>query len=229
MSSIGKGPGKSFDRAPSTRNPNKISNLPSLENINQRFAENIQEIENLFRIECSDQNIIQDIHRSQLVFLYSSLDHYMHEIIAYGLVMSFFGYWKLPYYNLPKVDLMKIKELCDYEPKSSACVKTVKQIIENAMQYETMMKLEIILSSLEKIGIDRRLLAKIEDDQRFDDGLKVALKRRNLIVHQADRKTPASIRNTIDRESVEGDLELFKNLQQKIHSIVKIQDEEEKS
>lgn len=223
MSSIGLGP-KELTRSESKIKPKKIPNLPNLDNIEKRFVESIDEIKNLFSVKGYSDSVIQDIHRSQLVFLYSTLDNYMHEIISYGILMIFFNYWDpTTAYNLQKVNMENVQRVCNVEKNNMAdFVKEVKVMISNAMQYETMMRHDAIVNSLRGIGIPENDLSALDVDD-IKEGLKSAFRRRNQIVHQSDRNTPSAFKRADfdDEKIVEKDIELVEKLQRLIHGIVK--------
>ncbi|MGN1164698.1 MAG: hypothetical protein ACI4S4_07850, partial [Candidatus Ornithospirochaeta sp.] len=111
---------------------------------------------------------------------------------------------------------------CSHEDKKSAeFVQDVKNMIFASMQYETMMKLDSIISSLRWIGIPDNILSTIESEE-MKSGMNDACHRRNQIVHQSDRKSPSSqIRSSLDKSMVEKDIKLIENLQETIHGLVK--------
>ena len=84
--------------------PRKESSRPKqikifeIEDIEKHFSENIESIENSFLIANAliEEGYIEeakDIWRSQIVFLDSAFDFYMHEITKLGIVSMFNGNW----------------------------------------------------------------------------------------------------------------------------------------
>lgn len=71
-----------------------------LQPILDRFNANIDDIRNHFQtaddllaLQPPKQTAAEDIWRSQIVFLDSALDFYIHEIVKYGIVKMFNGDW----------------------------------------------------------------------------------------------------------------------------------------
>ncbi len=88
-------PKENLSKATGTRNPNRLKGLPKLENIESHFNRNFLEIRTLSNIlDNLNPEAKEEIRRAQLVFLMSALDSYMHEIVAYGYIMMFYGYWR---------------------------------------------------------------------------------------------------------------------------------------
>lgn len=65
------------------------------DSIMNRFNENIEDVVAKFYIADSitDENQKKEIWRSQIVFLESSLDFYLHEVIKFGFIKMFNGEW----------------------------------------------------------------------------------------------------------------------------------------
>ncbi|MGN0483508.1 MAG: HEPN domain-containing protein [Lachnospiraceae bacterium] len=151
----------------------------------------------------------KDILRSQIVFLDSAFDFFMHEITKYGMVQMFHGNWeKTPKYNNFTVRLGDISDV----------LKNVEQenwfldIVNNSYAEDTFMSSEAVTGQLNLIGVEWQEVANmafyekgstIPTNQKFKQTLNALFKRRNQIAHQADCLHETAKKIDIDRETVE--------------------------
>ncbi len=173
-----------------TKSPSAQKGLPSLISIQHIFERNISEVENLSNaLYLADKDIQEDILRAQVVFLCSTVDSYMHDIIAYGYIMMFYGEWSTESdFNRQRVKLSDFKEAYDnFTGRGSKDVQVIiKKSIVESIQYDTMMRFDAIKDSLAGIGIDSNRLDYLKEPYRNSIDSLVNL--RNLIVHRSGRK-----------------------------------------
>lgn len=185
-----------------------------LNEIFDQFNENIESIKDKFNtadklLEGNDNEIYNDILRSQIVFLDSALDYYMHCITKYGMNKMFRCEWKkTDKYNNFLVPLIKV----EYVIKNTEDATWFIELVNNTYAKETFMEANSIKSQLSLIGINFSDIAKdvcFEESnmQKQLDKLKSLLNslfyRRNAIAHQSDRLHEDGRKKEITKEDVE--------------------------
>lgn len=224
---------KDFTLSPSpegVRNSN-VFNIPNrdFEEINRHFTESIAEIRNQFNmaiaLKDSNPDAFQSILRSQIVFLSSAFDFYMHELTIYGIVNIFNGYWsntdKYNNINVP----MKVFEKSLKNPEQ---IDSFKNFINNLYNQQSLTSEEAFKNQCNIIGISQ---CKIADEAFYEigsniktiDSLKNAIKdlykRRNLIAHQFDRSFLSGNKFEINQDIVET---YINNIERIVKAIIKI-------
>lgn len=216
-----------------TREKNK-SILPQVdcEKIIHQFRNNIKNISNKFEmynnLVNSDLNDeAEDILRSQIVFIFSSLDFYMHEIIKYVIIKMFSGERPktVKYKNfIVSIDTL---ERAIREPENIDWL-TEEIIIRHGRK--TFMSSKEIKLQIELISKIKSPYKKIADnmsikEKELDDKIKTMYTRRNNIVHQSDRDPATNILNKINVEYVRECLKLINEVVENIHKIIVENDE----
>lgn len=189
----------------------------SLGEIKHHFEENISYVERQFDVanallERGAKEAAEDIWRSQIAFLDSAFDFFMHEITKYGLWHIFIGDWdKTPKYNNIKVkmDIISIA----IEEGVSENMEWFKNFVNEEYAATPMMGFDIVKDQINLIGLN---LQSIADEAFYDkfsrEKTKLKLRRRldelyrrrNMIVHQSDRLNANAKRNEMCRDDVEG-------------------------
>lgn len=224
---------KDFSLLPSpegVRNTNVFS-IPNrdFEEINKHFTESITEIRNQFTIAInlkdSSPDTYQSILRSQIVFLSSAFDFYMHELTIYGIINIFNGYWatteKYNNINVP----MKI---FDKSLKNPERIDSFKDFVNNLYNQQSLTSFDAFKNQCNIIGIK---LSKIADEAFYEagssiktiDSLKNAIKdlykRRNLIAHQFDRNFLSADKLEIKQDMVET---FINNIELIVNAIIRV-------
>lgn len=196
--------------------------------IKTHFDESIQTIVNQFSL--ADELVSQgkeehakDIWRSQIVFLDSAFDFYIHELSKYGILKMFSGEWAKTdkYKNLTLT--MDVVEQGIHNTENS---DWLVNFLDRTLGRDTYMGYEPVKAQLNLVGI------KIQDvaDGAFHvqgstDPTKEKLQRqlnrlffrRNRIAHQADRESKNAQRADISKQEVEEFLEDVKKIVSAIH------------
>lgn len=186
----------------------------SLEEIKMHFDDNIDSVRSKFSIAEALENSgktedAEDMFRTQLVFLESALDYYMHEITQYGLLKIFEGEWKPTerYQNI----LLRM-ETVEKALNSRETVDWFVQFVNNAYRTTAMMSWDAMKDQLNLIGID---IQRTSDEAFYAAGsaektrekmkrrISELFKRRNLIAHQSDRLHQNAEKQNIHKETVE--------------------------
>lgn len=162
--------------------------------IKNRFDENIEDVKAKFSIADSIEleNQKKEIWRSQIVFLESSLDFYLHEVIKFGFIKMFNKEWdETEKFKDFSVSLGFAIELAKH-PENA---ETLLDEIDKENHKLCFMHFDNITRNLKLIGI------KISFPDK--DIINEIYKRRNQIAHQTDRNPPETEKQDITKELVE--------------------------
>ena len=203
-------------RSEEVRDKNPIATVVEfdLAEIKRHFDKNLESIRNQFIIaetlktegkigEC------ETIWRSQIVFLESALDYYIHEISKYGMLNIFSGHWvKTEKYNNFQVPMKYVDQGLN-NPESSEWLLTYLNErfgTEVYLSYEAMKKqLNLLGLSFDSVMAQAFPKPSIPEES-YRDGKTIVrelFERRNQIAHQSDRKHADASPNPINREYVE--------------------------
>ena len=172
-----------------------------LQPILDRFKDNIVDIRSHFSVAADllnskppKQNAAEDIWRSQIVFLDSAFDFYIHEIVKYGIIKMFNGDWTETngYKNL-KVHLSFAVDLAQNPNSTSKLLDEIDEI----NRYSCFMGAKKLSEQLKFIDVNCRLLNS--EEKLFND----LFNRRNQIAHQSDRMHGQTQKNAITKNYVE--------------------------
>ncbi len=185
-----------------------------LAQIKERFDQNLASISKQFDIaevmrtegkveEC------ETIWRSQVVFLESALDFYIHEVSKYGMLNIFSGNWgKTEKYNNYQVPLKYVEEGFKH-PESK---NWLLQYLNERFSTEVYLSSESMKNQLNLLGLffetvmEKAFPKPSTPVATYREGKKVVkelFERRNQIAHQTDRKHNDAVPNTISKEYVE--------------------------
>lgn len=207
-----------------------------LDSIMQYFNENIVSIKDKFvvanMIFQEDEDASRDIWRSQIVFLESALDYYMHCITKYGMNKMFKGEWgKTEKYNNFMVPLRKVEHaMKNIEDTTWFC-----ELVNDVYANDTFMEANSIKNQLNLIGIDIQKVARAAFYDRGStekplDKLKriinTLFSRRNLIAHQSDRFHENGEKQDIDGNEVQRYIDDVIKIVTSIHEEIKKKNEE---
>lgn len=212
---MGKTPPDIRPRQQNTRNKKVIKIPTDLSKIQDDFDINIKNVENKFTLtdDLKNENLssAKDIWRSQIVFLDSTLDFYIHEITKYGMSKIINDEWKTtPNFNRYKVSMKFVKTIINSPENLSLFLKEIDKI----NQRSCFMNSKNIMQQLMLIGVS--VSSFTEDEVKTIDYL---YKRRNEIAHQADCTNGK--KNSITEADVKNFIDCVKKLQNKIQEAVK--------
>ena len=180
------------------RDKNKLPKIPAdYTQISKHFYDNINDVKSKFKIaealEGTNREQAKEIWRSQIVFLESSLDFYIHEVIKFGIIKMFNGEWtRTDQFNEIKVSLKFAIGIAE-SPETE--VSLLKEEIDTLNQRQCFMGYANIKKQLEVIGISV--------DSSKKTILNDVYKRRNQIAHQSDRLPDNPTKQDISKDLVE--------------------------
>lgn len=202
----------------------------SLDEIKMHFDENMGYIEQQYEVArmLIDDGKFEDgenIWRSQIVFLDSALDFYLHEITTFGLWKIFKGDWnKTARYNNLKVKMpFLVKAIENIDDQS-----WFNDYVKNEFSRVPMMSYEVVKDQMNLLGIsvsevaDKSFYCRGAEEKTVDKlkrRINELYSRRNLIAHQSDRKADNAEREKITRAEVETFVEDIKKIVYAIHSV----------
>lgn len=191
-----------------TRNIEKTIEF-DLQDIESHFNGSISLIKNNFEIT---ENLMKqkqaekakDVYRSQVVFVVSALDYFLHEITKYGLYKIFKGDWeKNEKYKKFKVTMNEVENVINV-PDSKLWFY---EYVNNFFSTVVMISPESIKEQLNLTGIGYENVCKKMyltknccDD--FKNEFQTIYDRRNKIAHQNDYSHKSYQRNDIDKAYV---------------------------
>lgn len=184
--------------------------------IRRHFQENISDVENKFVLasalrEEGKLEEAKDIWRTQIVFLESAFDFYMHEIVKLGIVSIFNSEWgdesrTEKYKNLPfSMDHLE-RALSDEEGDT-----WLKDWTNEKYSSVTLMAYKNFRDICNLLGLNIKNIANVFYEQgdkvNTIDKLKQFMEdlynRRNQIAHQSDRKMEDATREDIEESDVQ--------------------------
>ena len=201
-------------RQQDTRNKKVIKISTDLSKIQDDFDINIKNVENKFALTDALKNgnlsSAEDIWRSQIVFLDSTLDFYIHEITKYGMSKIINDEWETTYdFKKYKVSMEFAKTIINSPENLSLFLEEIDKINQRLC----FMYSENIKQQLKLIGVS---VSFNNDEVATINNL---YKRRNEIAHQADCTN--GTKNSITEADVKNFIDCVKKLQNKIQEAVK--------
>ncbi|EMT46231.1 HEPN domain-containing protein [Anoxybacillus flavithermus] len=194
--------------------------------IMNQFQYNIQSIREKFAIydelfENGKKQHAEDVLRSQIVFLMSALDFYMHEIVRYRLLKMFSGeIRKTESYKTFIVSLQTVEEAL----KNPETIDWLSEEIILRHSHKTFMASKAIkevlsLISREKIFAQacQALQTEHTTATKYMDDI---YRRRNEIAHQADRPHNEEKQHRICKEEVEQYIDFIEKFVQHVHRLL---------
>jgi hypothetical protein len=227
---------RNLEITPRIENSREKQEIPSLhiqplQEILERFNDNITCIKNRFSvIDClpgdEDQKtqMCEDVYRSQIVFVESALDYYMHELSIYAMIQMYNSTWKKTgaYENL-KIPISTVAEAIKNPENSS----WVEEHIIGHHSIKTYMAAQLIkgnLSLLDKGLFDevakKLYVSESKPSEKLSNVLDSYFQRRNYIAHQSDRDLATIDRHSINHEYVEKTIDEISNFINTLHQCI---------
>lgn len=181
--------------------------------ITNRFTYNLSSIKAQFelveQLKAEGNRQYKDILRSQIVFLDSALDFFMHEVTKYGMIQIFQGVWaKTERYDNFSIRLGEISDVLRNPEQENWFL----DIVNDSYAEDTFMSADSVIGQLNLIGVKWQSIADrafyeqgstIPTKDKFKSTLNTLFRRRNQIAHQADCLHETGAKIDIERETVE--------------------------
>ena len=191
------------------------------EDVKKHFDENLSDIEEKFALadrerSNGDLKSAQEIWRSQIVFLDSALDFYIHEVAKLGIVRIFNGDWdETEKYRKIKVSMDVVLKIADSHENADVLLGEIDEI----NQRNCFMEFKKLQETLHLIGLKANASKQKNIDELY--------KRRNQIVHQSDRLPNNPNKQDINENTVKDYIKVVKSLVEDIDSKLKAKDSSE--
>ena len=188
---------------------------PILDRFNSNIADirsHFQTSDDLLALQPPKQTAAEDIWRSQIVFLDSALDFYIHEIVKYGIIKMFNGDWtESNDYKKMKVRLGFAVDLAQNPNSASKLLEEIDEM----NKYSCFMGAKKLKEQLVFIDVNYSLL---NSEKNLLNDL---YNRRNQIAHQADRVHGQQQKQSITKNYVEDFINKVENfVVNKLHPII---------
>jgi len=227
-------------RVENTRESNQLPPVFefTLEQIKERFSQNIVSIETQFEtfnllIEQHKIDAAKNILRSQIVFLESALDFYIHEISKIAMKNMLEGHWKKSdQYRNFKVPMSCLEKALDDDETSDWFLEH----INSAYSESVFLGFEKFRDQINTLGIAcSSVLENAFSEQGHQEaciryGKKIIrdlYTRRNQIAHQSDREHRTAEIANIEEADVRISIENVKRIIEAIHIIALSKDTEQ--
>ena len=197
--------------------------------IKKHYDEAIAEIEKQFETatklaDSGDKNGCENIWRSQVVFVSSSLDFYLHEMSKCGFVSILNGKWdKTEKYNTFKIPMIEVEKLIKH-PESP---NEISEYIIERFSREVYLSYESMKDQLNMLGLpfnevmERAFPKPIDKTTEYREGKTIVRElydRRNQIAHQLDKNHYDGTREPITEDYVKQCINDVNAIVNSIHS-----------
>jgi hypothetical protein len=181
-------------RKEDSRKKRSVRLVVKIFDVRAHFNENIKDVEAKFglakREVKTDLHSAEEIWRSQVVFLESSLDFYIHEIVKYGFLKIFNGDWEETEqsrnFRLRFPLLMKM-----YKDAGNAA-QSLSDEIDEINRENCFLNFDNMQNNLKMVGL--------KVDGKYKPFVNELYGRRNKIAHQSDR-IPGSAEKCVIKET----------------------------
>lgn len=199
-----------------------------IDDIERHFNENISYIKSQYQtadalIKDGKTGEAADIWRSQIVFLDSAFDFYLHELVQFGILRIFHGEWlsKTEKYNNLVFSMKNIEEALANTDDDT----WLKNWVNGKFASDSLMSYSAFKDVCNLLGLDYN---KIADDSFYERGntektvdklkrrIDELFYRRNRIAHQMDRLRENAERQDITRDVVE---QFINDVEKIVHAV----------
>lgn len=207
--------------------PNRwdVRELRNLEKIEETWNEQFRILENSFENLLKNTNEQDYILRSQIAFLFSLFDLFLHEIVKFGLVNMFTGSWEKTNHYKKLVLSME-----DFEKGKSVQFSETWFLAVQDRNYNTssLCHYEKMCEHFGLMGISKKEIAdkafykqgsKIKTEEQLRETILLLNELRNFIVHQASLDVRTLNVIEISKEQV---TQLMENLNKIVHAILEV-------
>lgn len=232
--------GRNLDLMPRQEETRDKINLPSivkfpLIEIKTHFDENLQYIKSQFDIadelfQHEREEEAQKIWSSQIVFLESAFDFYLHEITKYGLSEMFAGNWdKTEKYSKLSVKMSIVDKALNEREDTDWFFEYVNGFYREL----TLVSYKSFKGQMKLLGINIQEIAdtvfyeresNIKTRTKLEKCLNILYRKRNIIAHQSGRRHSDAQREDITKDMVEQFIRDIEKIVQEIQELAKQKD-----
>lgn len=203
-----------------------------LSEIESHFDENLQYIKSQFDIadelfQSSKEEEAGKIWSSQIVFLESAFDFYLHEITQYRLSEMFLGNWdKTEKYNNLSVKMCIVDKALNAREDTDWFLEFVNGFYREL----TLVSYKSVKDQMNLLGLELQEIAdavfyemgsNIKTKDKLEKCLETLYYKRNIIAHQSGRRHSDAQREDVTKEMVEKHIEDIEKIVKKIQELAK--------
>lgn len=203
-----------------------------LNEIKEHFDENLQYIQSQFDIadelfQKGREEEARNIWSSQIVFLESAFDFYLHELTKFGLSEMFAGNWdKTKKYHNLSVRMSVVDKALNAREDSGWFLEFVNEFYREI----TLVSYESVKDQMNLLGLNLQKVADavfhernstIKTKDKLKRALEVLYRRRNMIAHQSGRRHSDAQKVEITKDMVEKFIEDIEKIVEEIHKLAK--------
>ncbi|MCF0224713.1 MAG: hypothetical protein HUK20_10625 [Fibrobacter sp.] len=183
--------------------------------VRSHFNENLKDVEEKFKLaqkeRATDSHSAEEIWRSQVVFLESALDFYVHEVVKYGFLKIFNGDWAETVKSRNfRVRFPLVMEM--YKDAENAA-QSLSDEIDEINRENCFLGFEHMQTNLKMVGLGV--------DSKYKEFITELYKRRNQIAHQSDRLPGSAAKLGISESDVKGYIKTVKEIVSSIDEQIK--------
>lgn len=195
----------------------------AIDEIEAHFRENIASVEYKFAVVAALREIdkpeeADDVLRTQIVFLESAFDFYLHEIVKLGIVCMFKGFRdKTDKYDKLMIEMHYLERALS----ESEDYSWLRDWINKEFSSKTLMSFDSFNDVCKLLGLN---IKNIADGSFYEEGsrestskklknfLSELYRKRNVIAHQSDRRLADAERQTVAEEYVRVSIQHIKDI-----------------
>ena len=203
-----------------------------LSEIDEHFDENLQYIESQFDIadelyQSGREDEARKIWSSQIVFLESTFDFYLHEITKYGLSEMFVGNWdKTEKYNNLSVKMSVVDKALNTREDTNWFLEFVNGFYKEL----TLVSYKSVKDQMNLLGLELQEVAdavfyergsSTKTKDKLEKCLETLYRKRNIIAHQSGRRHSDAQREEVTKEMVKKYIKDIEKIVKKIQEMAK--------
>ena len=210
---------KNIDLASRNENTREFQHVEiyDIKGINSHFDENMRIILYFFNVAETisnsknlDADYVNEIYRTQIMLIDSTLDFYFHEVVKLAILNIYNEIWEGNNNKFYNKLTFAIKDL-EFARSNPDDDEWLKEWVNKTFSTETMMSFSYFKDVCELIGLNISKVAKEnfckrgdsqKEKDKLEDFLDGLYRRRNLITHQTDRRLCDAERLSVSREEV---------------------------
>ena len=203
-----------------------------LNEIEEHFDENLQYIQSQFDIadelvQSAREEDARNIWSSQIVFLESAFDFYLHELSKFGLSEMFVGNWdKTEKYNNLSVRMSIVDKVLNAREDTEWFLEFVSEFYREL----TLVSYKSVKDQMNLLGLELQDIAdavfyevgsNIKTKDKLENCLEGLYNKRNIIAHQSGRRHSDAQREEVTKDMVEKYIKEIEKIVRKIQELAR--------
>lgn len=196
-------------RKEDSRRKRSVHLIVKIFDVRAHFNENLKDVEKKFNLaQNTDSHSAEEIWRSQVVFLESAFDFYVHEVVKYGFLKIFNGDWEET--KKSKNFRVRFPLLMNMYKDAENAAQSLSDEIDFINGENCFLGFDNMQANLKMVGLNV--------DSKYKTFITELYRRRNQIAHQSDRSPGSAAKLSIQESDVK---EYIKKVKEIVSSIDK--------